>query len=116
VERSRTSAGISTFGIFSALLARTAALMRCQPRHRNQAIALSPHNQRPKSAAPGQSRTCAVGNVGTAGGASVNGWLICTIVDETDDVAVLFTGKRLPRPISNANGMKNLSDALNQSP
>jgi len=53
---------------------------------------------------------------GASGKVPGNGWVICTIVNETEGVAIFAAAgahfRWLPRLISSENGTKNLSDAL----
>ena len=50
---------------------------------------------------------------------SGNGWVTCTIVNETACVAIVFAAgahsRWLPRLISNENGTKNFNDALSHN-
>src|ERR1039457_7522056 len=116
-ERTSTLAGISKAGISKGVLARTAARMRSQPRNRISVTPTNPHTHTPSIAMGVQST--GPGAEGTNDRVSANGWVICSIVDETVSVAI-FSAARvhcrwLPRLISSENGTKNLNDALNHN-
>ena len=112
-ERTATMDGMSI-----GVLARIAARMRSQPRTRISTTPENPHAQPPRMAIGTQSRVpCAAGASASVSG---NGRLISTIVDEIEIAAIFCTAGAeltwLPRPISNANGIRNLNDALSHNP
>ena len=94
--------------------------MRRQPRIRIQTIPANPIAQTPKIATVAHDRVLLTG--GDCGNRSENGWLTCTIANDTEEAGIeetLFvTGAqstRLPRTNSRENGTRNLIDALNHS-
>jgi hypothetical protein len=78
----------------------------------------NPHAQTTRIAAGTQSRGPCAERANTS--VSGNGRLISIIVDELEDAAIFCTAGAeltwLPRPISNENGIRNLSEALSHNP
>src|SRR5258708_153648 len=115
-ERTATGAGMSM-----GALARIAARMRSQPRNRISATLANPQAHTPRIAMRTQSRVPR--GDGAGGKAPGNGWLMGIIVNETARAAICVATfwaagvhcRWLPRVMSRANGMRNLSDALNHS-
>ena len=122
VARTWTFGGRTTYGMSTAALTRTARRMRHHIRDRSTTIAANPHAHSTRMARPTQPAEPGVDSaVATPDDPpSRNGWLTCAIVDETAGttavvVAVDGSGSLLPSVTSTENGMKNLTELLNQS-